>query len=152
MDRNEIIRLISNESLLFFPAIKDIISTNEKNIERPKFSPLQYLTLSFIGIENKKNNNVGINMKTISDFIGVSKQQCSKLVDELYKENCITRELNINNRREILVKLTKDGFDEIHKAQEIRIHNLTLKCSHLTDEELTNLYYHLHEIKVLINK
>ena len=32
MDRSEIIRLISNESLLFFPAIKDNISINEKNI------------------------------------------------------------------------------------------------------------------------
>ena len=152
MTRNEIIKLISNESLLFFPAIKDAITKCNKVVERPKFSPLQMLTLSFIGLSNKKNNNQGITMKDIANFIGVSKQQCTKIVDELDKENCVTRELNINNRREILVKLSNTGLKELKKAETIRVNNLIEKYSCLTDEELNTIYNHLNAISSIINK
>ena len=57
MTRNELIKLISNESLLFFPAIKDAITRCNEIVEKPKFSPLQMLALSYIGISNRKINN-----------------------------------------------------------------------------------------------
>lgn len=152
MTRNELIKLISNESLLFFPAIKDAITRCNEIVEKPKFSPLQMLTLSYIGISNRKNNNNGITMKDIATFIGVSKQQCTKIVDELDKVKCVTRELNVNNRREILVKLTDQGIIELKSAEKIRVKNLTEKYTHLSDQELETIYHHLHEISSIVNK
>ena len=152
MTRNELIKLISNESLLFFPAIKDAITKCNEVVEKPKFSPLQMLTLSYIGISNRKNNNEGITMKDIATFIGVSKQQCTKIVDELDKAKCVTRELNVNNRREILVKLTDQGIIELKSAEKIRVKNLTEKYAHLSDQELETIYHHLHEISSIVNK
>lgn len=152
MTRTELIKLISNESLLFFPAIKDAITKCNKVVEKPKFSPLQMLTLSFIGVVNRKNNNKGITMKEIANFIGVSKQQCTKIVDELDKENCVIRELNINNRREILVKLSETGLKELKMAETIRVNNLIEKYANLTDDELETIYHHLHVISSIVNK
>ena len=152
MTRNELIKLISNESLLFFPAIKDAITRCNEIVEKPKFSPLQMLTLSYIGISNRKNNNTGITMKDIATFIGVSKQQCTKIVDELDKAKCVTRELNVNNRREILVKLTDQGIIELKSAEKIRVKNLTEKYTNLSDQELETIYHHLHEISSIVNK
>lgn len=152
MTRNELIKLISNESLLFFPAIKDAITKCNEVVEKPKFSPLQMLTLSYIGISNRKNNNTGITMKDIATFIGVSKQQCTKIVDELDKAKCVTRELNVNNRREILVKLTNQGIINLKSAEKMRVKNLTEKYANLSDQELETIYHHLHEISSIVNK
>lgn len=152
MTRNELIKLISNESLLFFPAIKDAITRCNEIVEKPKFSPLQMLALSYIGISNRKINNEGITMKDIATFIGVSKQQCTKIVDELDKAKCVTRELNVNNRREILVKLTDQGIINLKSAEKMRVKNITQKYAHLSDQELEIIYHHLHEISSIVNK
>ena len=72
--------------------------------------------------------------------------------DELDKAKCVTRELNVNNRREILVKLTDQGIIELKSAEKIRVKNLTEKYAHLSDQELETIYHHLHEISSIVNK
>ena len=150
MRREEMIKAIMQGSLEFFPFIKEGMVSPPKLEEGdvPKLSSLQFMTITFLFHMSRKEKMITMNILT--KFLGISKQQCTKLVDNLVDLNLVSRFWNPNNRREVLVTVSEEGKKLFQKMQDMREQNLTQKYEILTDEELENLMNLLNEsLKIL---
>ena len=150
MKREEMIKTIMQGSLEFFPFIKEgmVAPPKLEEMNAPKLSSLQFMTVTFLYHMDRQERIVTMNILT--KFLGISKQQCTKLVDNLVDFGLVTRYLNPNNRREVIVTISLEGKNCVYKMQKMREQNLTQKYEVLTDEELENLMNLLNEsLKIL---
>lgn len=146
MDRNQKLESVLKNALLLFPVFKP----NNKTIKHePKVTSLQFITLMFIAKTPKKD---GEPMNVISSFLGISKQQTTKLIDSLNDMGFIERCWNPTSRREILVKMTNKGDELLKQIQSERTNEFILRLDKLSDNEVDSLYYHISEAFDLFKK
>ncbi len=55
------------------------------------------------------NRNKPVTMSMLSKKLGITKQQLTKLVNDMEIKRYVVRYLNINNRRQVFVKITDQG-------------------------------------------
>lgn len=106
-------------------------------------TPKQFLMLQTIRDAKK------ITVNQLADKLSLSPSSVSQLISRLENRNFLRRELNKENRREVLVMLGEEGsklFEEYSKIDNIIIHNY---YSEFTIEEVLqfrNLVYKLHSV------
>lgn len=152
MSREEMIQKIITDSLEFFPYIKEGMSTPPKMEDKPspKLTSLQFLTITYL--HHVAREKKGIPMNILTKFLGISKQQTTKLVDSLVELEMVERYWNVDNRREVLVILSEKGEKHLKDLFKIREKNLTKKYEVLTDEELEHLMNLLNESLKILEK
>lgn len=62
-------------------------------------------------------------MGELSNKLGISKQQTSQLVKSLVKKGYVNRDINEDNRREVIVRPTKIAIDSLVEGEAIFLSN-----------------------------
>ena len=146
MTREQKLEQILNKALLVFPVFK-VNSKNEENKNR--LSHLQFITLIFISHSSLENK---LPMNVISSFLGISKQQTTKLIDSLEEIGLITRSLNPTSRREFLITMTEKGRTELIQIKKNRTKEFINRLSKLSDDEVNKLYEYIISAYELFKK
>lgn len=140
MDRKQLLESLSNEIEYFVPVYQRKFSRPLATMGTYRFTALQRMTLVFL-LRNGPSR-----MRTIADFLGVSKQQTTTLIETLEKQHFVVRRVNTDNRREILVFTTKKGEDFFTMMRKEALQGLMAKMSPLSDDEIQEIIRDIHTI------
>ena len=84
--------------------------------------------------------------KDVSYMTNLTEAAVSKQVESLRKSEYLTREEDINDRRQHVLKLTQSGSEILKKALDIMHNNTSSFLSTLDGEELKNLNKYLDKL------
>lgn len=146
MTREQKLEQILNKALLVFPVFKVNSKIEEK---KSRLSHLQFITLIFIAHLSRENK---IPMNAISSFLGISKQQTTKLIDSLEEMGLISRTLNPTSRREFLITMTENGTTELIQLNKERTNEFINRLNKLSDDEVEKLYEYVISAYELFKK
>ncbi|MEA5061081.1 MAG: MarR family transcriptional regulator [Erysipelotrichaceae bacterium] len=110
------------------------------------FTSLQRMTLVFLRRSGPQPMNV------IASFHGISKQQLTPIVESLEKQNMVIRETNPENRREVIVTITKKSEEFFRETKKRVIDEWMGKLDHFTDEEIEEIITHMHAINGFLRR
>ena len=91
-------------------------------------------------------------MNVIAAFNGISKQQMTPLIEGLEKLKIVKREVNANNRREVIVSVTTEGRKAINDTKEATIKQWMDKLDRISEEEMKEIVVHLHAINGFLER
>jgi DNA-binding MarR family transcriptional regulator len=110
------------------------------------FSTLQRMTIMFLFRSGSAP------MSAIAAFHGISKQQMTPIVEGLEKQGLVQRNINPDNRREVLVSITKRGDDLFKKMKEQAIQEWMGKLDTFSNEEIQEILGHLRAINGFLKR
>lgn len=96
--------------------------------------------------------NPGISMTTITEELGTSKTQVSRLIGSLEQQNLVERKHNVDNRRVVNVFLTSYGEDTIQQKKKQVATHISKKLTPLPEEEYKEFNNHLAALKILLKQ
>ncbi|HUD10730.1 MAG TPA: MarR family transcriptional regulator [Candidatus Saccharimonadales bacterium] len=96
-------------------------------------SPAQNHVLMIIGMHE------AIGVKELAENLRVTSGAATQHIDSLEKAGLLTRKLNPNNRREVVVETTKEGKNVFQKVRTAKAQMLSRLFSELSDDELNTL-------------
>ncbi len=146
MTRDEKLVEVLSSALLVFPVFK---VNNQIDNEKPKLTHLQFITMLFIAHSPRPD---GEPMNSISSFLGISKQQTTKLIDSLDLMGFVRRSWNPNSRREILINIKDEGRSVLREIKECREEAFINRLKYLSDSEVDELYLHIKAAYELFKK
>jgi DNA-binding MarR family transcriptional regulator len=91
-------------------------------------------------------------MNAIASFHGISKQQMTPIVEVLEKHGMVKRNVNPDNRREIIVSVTDKGIKLFKDIKEQALKAWMGKLDSFSDQEIEELIFHLHAINGFMKK
>lgn len=145
MNKEEILRSIISNVIVTLPGYRKRVFRIPK-INDIKLSYLQFGVIATV----KRNSNISLN--DLAQYFDMSKQQMSKIVDLLCSLNLLSRDINPNNRRMIMISLTKDGSSYINSVNEAIIEDLKDRLETLSQEKLKEIDYHLNAVSRLFSE
>lgn len=145
MNKEEILRSIISNVIVTLPGYRKRVFRIPK-INDIKLSYLQFGVIATV----KRNSNISLN--DLAQYFDMSKQQMSKIVDLLCSLNLLSRDINPNNRRMIMISLTKDGLSYINSVNEAIIEDLKDRLETLPQEKLEEIDYHLNAVSRLFSE
>lgn len=77
-----------------------------------------------------------ISMGELADRMGVSNQQITRIIGQLEEDNCVRREVNGSNRRQVDVTLLEEGKSRAERYRELTLSMMRRRFSVLTENEL----------------
>ena len=93
-----------------------------------------------------------MSMSALSEKLGVSNQQMTRIVTELVESGFATRSQDGANRRLINISLSEKGEAEVMRFFRLGFKHIESHLSPLSDEELDSLIYHMSEVVRLTQK
>ena len=84
--------------------------------------------------------------------LNVSKQRITFIINSLKEKKYITLQIDDNDRRRIIIKLSKSGKKYIEKESELILNEVKKKLEKITVEELEQLTNILSKFNDLINE
>lgn len=93
-----------------------------------------------------------MNMTMLANEIDVSNQQLTKIVDVLVQKGYIERAYDMNNRRVVLVELTKEGKEYVEDMTTTIFTQLEDKGLPLTEEALDVFESHLNYLEDFVKE
>lgn len=145
MNKEEILKSIISNVIVTLPGYRKRVFRIPK-INDIKLSYLQFGVIAIV----KRNSNISLN--DLALYFDMSKQQMSKIVDLLCSLNLLSRDINPNNRRMIMISLTKDGSSYINSVNEAIIEDLKGRLETLSQEKLEEIDYHLNAVSRLFSE
>lgn len=91
-------------------------------------------------------------MGELAQWLGVSNQQLTRIVNGLVEHGLAVRVQDENNRRLVLVEITPKGAEEAQKFMEIGFRHVASHFDGLTEEELDACIFHLSELMKILGK
>lgn len=91
-------------------------------------------------------------MGELAQWLGVSNQQLTRIVNGLVEHGLAVRVQDESNRRLVLVEITPKGTEEVQKFMEIGFRHMASHLDVLTEEELDSCIYHLTELLKILGK
>ena len=102
------------------------IETNEYRANSHGFSMLYAL---------RKYQNQPITMTRFADEMGITKQQLTKLVNDLEAQNYVKRSHNAENRRQVYISITDEGVEHLeHMLGEI-LHEIIQSLENFSSDD-----------------
>lgn len=118
-----------------------------KDILRPDKTPVSEFEILMV-IEEKE----GIKVGELSDIMSITRPNLTPLVDNLVKENLITRQQDTTDKRVTRLYITEQGKKQMQENLELiekRCENLKEKCN---DKELCEIKDYCEKIKNILYK
>lgn len=103
---------------------RHLIETNQFRMHSHGFSMLYAL---------RKYKNQPITMTKFAQEMGITKQQLTKLVNDLEDQNYVRRSHNKENRRQVYIEITDDGLLHLEKMIGEIIHEIVTAVSEFDD-------------------
>jgi len=117
-----------------------------KNMPELKISKQQIALLFHINYEN------GRPMRYYGEKLTISKPNLTPLVDKLIKDGLIERKENPDDRREIILSITKEGKDTLDEHKELMKKIVLEKLAFLDKDDLSELDNSLNTIINIFHK
>jgi DNA-binding MarR family transcriptional regulator len=128
MNRNTLLSRLENSMFVIGKGMHDEVTQNTV------CSPAQNHTLIVIGMQLS-----AIGIKQLAEVLRVTSGAATQHVDALEKAGLLVREMNPQNRREVIVKITSQGkkvYEELRRAKSKIMNEI---FTELSDEELNTL-------------
>ena len=97
----------------------------------------------------------GENSPTMSELaaeVGVTKQQLTKIVNDLEDQQLVSRIHDSKNRRHVYLKITSDGIQSLQQLKEYMLSSALSRLSSFTPQELQELDRCLTTLSHLMRK
>ena len=124
-----------------------------KKVARPlmalgpcRFTSLQRMTMVFLFRSGPQPMNV------IAAFHGISKQQMTPLIEGLEKLQMVKRDVNPENRREVIVSVTEEGKKAFKNMKEAALKQWMGKLDRFSDDDAKDIIVHLHAINDFLKR
>jgi MarR family transcriptional regulator, organic hydroperoxide resistance regulator len=143
--------LISKKILDYSNALSSLFLEDYKKLLTDEFGELstkQQVILELLRVQTRTVNE-------ISEYLSITASAASQLISKLEKQGYVKREINPNNRREILVTLGEKGTyynKMVDKNQMYMIEKYYAKLTKEDLEKLLDIHIKLYNIAVEVNK
>ena len=145
MDQDERIYAIADDIFQTVPVIyRRILRPDPSGMKSP-FSP----TIAVLVMVRKHGP---ISMSTVAEALSYSKQNLTKIVDQLVREGYVERLPDPSDRRVLKICLTEHGKMFMAERREKMKNRLVHDLSDLSDEELEYLYETFERVKIILPK
>lgn len=104
-----------------------------KRLEAPGVTPLQFQAMDYI-MENPNTPARGL-----SAHLSISPSATSQLTDRLFALKLIERELDSNDRRSVLVALTKKGALDLKKFKKDKIKDVSFITKFMSADDIKQM-------------
>ncbi len=119
---------------------------SETSLAEAGLSLAQYRILMLLMFAEQFEDAPTMNPSELSERQGISRNTVSSLIANLEKEGLIERELDHEDKRRFLLKITQRGRDLVHTHARQHFHTLD-ECFHtLTHEEKENISHLLERV------
>ena len=123
--------------LEFIQTVEKIRKSSEKisgkNLEAPGITPLQIQALDYI------KNNPGTPVRGLSEYLFISPSAISQLTDRLFALKLIDRKSDPEDRRSVLVFLTKKGEQSIKKFKKEQIKDISFVTNYMSVDDIEQM-------------
>lgn len=119
----------AHEILEVVPLIMRDIRSQMRSRRTHDLTVPQFRTLTFI------DRNPEASLSDVSNHLGISLPSTSKLVDDLFKKELVTRKDRPEDRRRIQLALTSRGLSILEASRQGALEVLSEKTARLTDNE-----------------
>lgn len=142
--KEEQIRIFLEEIFQIMPKYKQKVMTPPM-FEGKKLSFLQHISTIIL------NDHEPLTLNQLSELNNISKQQMSKVVESLLNLELVKREIDPNNRRQILLSLSKKGKEFIRKLRQEHFEQLKTSLEKYSEEELISINHHIKAIGEILS-
>ena len=104
-----------------------------KKLEAPGVTPLQFQAMDYI------RENPDMPVRGLSDNLFISPSAISQLTDRLFALKLINREIDCNDRRSVLVSLTKKGEAALNKFKKEQFKNVNFIAKFMTVDDIEQM-------------
>ncbi len=93
-----------------------------------------------------------ITMTKFANEMGITKQQLTKLVNDLEEKGYVERSHNKENRRQVYISITDEGLAHLDQMIGELAHETLITLSFFTDEEKERIYCCSEELSAIFKK
>ena len=122
---------------------RHIVEANQFRFQSHGFSMLYTL---------RDHRNEPLTMTEFARELGITKQQLTKLVNDLEDQNYVRRAHNTENRRQVYISITDEGSAHLDQMIGELAHETLITLSAFTDEEKERIYCCSAELSALFKK
>jgi len=119
----------------------------QKKVPGELSGPRMGILIRLLVAENSGNKN-GINPTALSHFQNVKKNTISSLLRGLEESGYVERNLDPNDKRVFLIRITEKGRKMMETVGPERLKTMNDLASDLTDEEKTQLIFLLEKLRI----
>lgn len=106
---------------------------HDQQIGITDYSPVQNYVINYIGLAGS------MNVKELAKLMHVTSGAATQHLDTLEQSGAITRTINPDNRREVVVSLSPKGVEINNRIRKAKRHMLQELCSDLSEPERKTL-------------
>ncbi len=139
---------VGQHFLDFSIAFFNLIRSNYQQQSMIKANTLAFRTLVFL--DNHRENPP--TMSELAAVLGITKQQLTKIVNDLEEHRLVERIHNSQNRRLVYLKLSGEGIDTLQQLKILMLNCTAQGLSNFSEEELTELDNCLETFSRLMKK
>lgn len=122
---------------------RHIVETNQFRFQSHGFSMLYTL---------RNHRNEPLTMTEFAKELGITKQQLTKLVNDLEDQNYVRRAHNTENRRQVYIEITDEGVIALeHMLGEI-LHEIIKSLEDFSDEEKLKIQEYAGSLSEMLQK
>ena len=123
----ELARIFLNFMVDYYALLRrHLIETNQFRFNSHGFSMLYTL---------QKYKNQPITMTQFAEVMGITKQQLTKLVNDLEEKQYVVRSHNKENRRQVYIEITDRGVQHLEKMLGEIVHEILSTLSGFSEED-----------------
>ncbi len=93
-----------------------------------------------------------VTMTKFANEMGITKQQLTKLVNDLEEKGYVARSHNKENRRQVYISITEEGLVHLEKMIGELAHETLVTLSAFTEEEKERIYHCSSELFEIFRK
>lgn len=139
---------VGQHFLDFSIAFFNLIRSNYQQQGMVKANTLSFYTLVFL--DNHRENPP--TMSELAAVLGITKQQFTKIVNDL-EEHCLVERIhNSKNRRLVYLKLSDEGIETLQQLKILMLNCTAQGLSDFSQEELSELEHCLETFSRLMKK
>ncbi|MBR4206343.1 MAG: MarR family transcriptional regulator [Clostridia bacterium] len=122
---------------------RHIIETNQYRFHSHGFSMLYTL---------RKYRDQPVTMTKFAQEMGITKQQLTKLVNDLEEQNYVCRSHNKDNRRQVYISITDEGLAHLERMLGELLHEIVRSLARFSEEERLSISEHATALSELFRR
>jgi len=125
--------------------IMQFIRTEMRKERDPSLSVPQFRVLAFLSL------HPGVSLSDVADHLGVTRATASSLVDRLVKRGLVDRLEHPQERRHIMLNLTKPGKEQLQQMREMTRQKIAELLTDFSSEELAGMSFVFGKLEQIFN-
>ena len=113
--------------------IVQFIRTEMRSQREASLSVPQFRVLAFL------SRHPGVSLSEVAEHLGVTRATASTMVDRLVQHSLVDRADDPQERRHVMLNLTKTGDDRLEQMREATRHKIAALLDELTADELADV-------------